>query len=111
VEEKAGFRDQVFAMLGHLEVLDGTNKQGEEILEDESEYSDESDEENFLQGKGLEGEGEFIIGEEEGELSPEEESEEEEVIYAGAPKRPAQKGAPAEEEDSVEEEDSDESIY
>ena len=69
---KPDYRDQVFAMLPTLEVLDGMNKEGEEVYEEEEDDDDE-DEEDFVAFEGEEGvlpEGELESDSGEEELVP-----------------------------------------
>ena len=64
LSKKENYAEQVFKALPQLEVLDGLNKKGEEVFDDESESEEFEDEVN-AEGNG----------EEDGESSSEEEAE------------------------------------
>jgi acidic leucine-rich nuclear phosphoprotein 32 family protein B len=64
------YRQSVFALIPSLEVLDGKDKKGEDVLEDESEsgeFLDDSEEEELLEN---EDDAEISEGEEEEEIVP-----------------------------------------
>ncbi len=88
--QKADFRKTVFDLLPHLEILDGSDKAGNEVLE-------ESDDEDLEEEEDDEDEGDFVIGKEEDE----EDLSEEEGIATGG-KRSAPQGLPAEGEEEGE---------
>lgn len=89
------YRDQVFVQLPHLEVLDGLNQQGEEVLEDESD--EEEPLESYSDEEGEEGEEELLPGMPGGKL------EGEERAYVAGGKRQGWKAG--EEEEGEEEEE------
>ena len=89
------YRQKVFDQIPSLEVLDGKNKNGEDVLEDESESEEEAPESD--EEESLENEEDIVISEGE---------EEEEGVMPqkrGLPQQPKGK-APVQEEVSEEEE-------
>lgn len=50
ITEISGYRDEVFAMFRNLQVLDGCDKDGEEVSVNSDEESEEEDEESELSG-------------------------------------------------------------
>ncbi len=98
--QKEKFRDQVFSLLPQLQVLDGIDKEGREVLEESSEEEFEDD------GSGESGEDEeegFDAVDEEGEGEDEDKGLKQ---FLTAGKRPAAPHA-AEEEEEVGEEGDD----
>lgn len=96
------YRQKVFELIPSLEVLDGKNKKGEDVLEDESESED------ILPGEGDEEEEDSLENEEDIVISEGEEEEEFVPKKRGAPEQAKGKVPAPEEEESEEEEEGEE---